>query len=721
VLAGLLLLSCSGPEEKKMKFFGRGKAHYEKGDYVKASLEFRNAIQIDPKYADAYYMLGMSQFLRGDLGGAFGSLKRAVDLDPRHLPAQAQLGKLLLSAGQRDEAMGKAEEVLKTDPESEDALLLKAGVLLAAKESVRARAHLEEMIGKKTRQPDAYLLLATVCMRQKDARCAENALMKGLQSHSRSLPLHRALADFYVEEGRNDEAASRVREVISLEPANYGNTITLAGLYWATGKEPKAREVLKTLSVERAEDESCRLDLASFYARRGDAAEAERELSEGIRRNAKSFRMRLALAELYGVDGRTDNAVAVLKECLSFTKDPANPEIVNVKNALARIHIGRQELDRAGALLEEVLAAVPRNADAHLVKGSLHMLKGDGAGAVAEFRAVVGDKPQFLQGHLLLAEAHLLKKETNLALETLQNALKANPKSRDVLRALGRFHAVQKDIPKAEEILGKILSEDPADVEVVADLGDLYAAAGDEKRAEEKYASIRRAAPKSTLGDIKLVGLYMKQKKHAAAVKTCEERIRRNDGRDAFAWNLLGEVYREQGNAAKAEESYLAAVKADPDVIPTYLQLGRLYSWRKEYRKAIQVYETVLRKQPRFWPAANDLAMLLCDHGNAEEDLDRALLLAENARRNRPEDPILLDTLGWIRCRKGDLQQALELLQRARGKLGGNPEVSYHLGMALYKAGQKDQARERLREAAAFNGDFHGKDEAVRALKEIGS
>ena len=40
-----------GPKEKKLKFYNKGKELYEKGDYVKAKLEIKNAIQIDPKYA----------------------------------------------------------------------------------------------------------------------------------------------------------------------------------------------------------------------------------------------------------------------------------------------------------------------------------------------------------------------------------------------------------------------------------------------------------------------------------------------------------------------------------------------------------------------------------------------------------------------------------------------------------------------------------------------
>jgi Tfp pilus assembly protein PilF len=59
-----VVVGCGGPEAKKMKFYDKGKALYDKGDFVRASLEFKNAIQIDPKFADAYYMTGMCSMKR---------------------------------------------------------------------------------------------------------------------------------------------------------------------------------------------------------------------------------------------------------------------------------------------------------------------------------------------------------------------------------------------------------------------------------------------------------------------------------------------------------------------------------------------------------------------------------------------------------------------------------------------------------------------------------
>jgi len=177
VLVAALMSACSGPDEKKMKFYNRGMEYYGNTEYVKAGLEFKNAIQIDPKFDNSYYMLGMTQMMRGDFGGAYKSLGRATELNSGMLPAQVQLGKLLVSAGERDKAMERAEIILREDPGNEDAQILKAAVFLAGNEYGKARAHLEGMLSRGVTKPDVYMLLAASYTRDKEYRSAEGVLV----------------------------------------------------------------------------------------------------------------------------------------------------------------------------------------------------------------------------------------------------------------------------------------------------------------------------------------------------------------------------------------------------------------------------------------------------------------------------------------------------------------------------------------------------------------
>ena len=104
------MVACGSQEEKKMKFFEKGMALYEEGDYVKARLEFKNALQIDPKFARGYYMLGLTEQKAGNFKNAFASFNKAVQLEPeRYAKRQALIEKLEVLATKAKEAQGKGQ------------------------------------------------------------------------------------------------------------------------------------------------------------------------------------------------------------------------------------------------------------------------------------------------------------------------------------------------------------------------------------------------------------------------------------------------------------------------------------------------------------------------------------------------------------------------------------------------------------------------------------
>ena len=152
-LIAFIVAGCSGPEQKKMKFYNKGKELYDKGDYVKARLEFKNATQIDPKFAKAYSALGATDLKAGNLREAYGSLSKAVDLDPNDLTAQADLAKILLQGKMFDKAVEKADLVLKAEPKNEEAAVVKATVFIVQKRYEDARSLLEGKINEGVKGP----------------------------------------------------------------------------------------------------------------------------------------------------------------------------------------------------------------------------------------------------------------------------------------------------------------------------------------------------------------------------------------------------------------------------------------------------------------------------------------------------------------------------------------------------------------------------------------
>jgi Flp pilus assembly protein TadD len=143
---------------------------------------------------------------------------------------------------------------------------------------------------------------------------------------------------------------------------------------------------------------------------------------------------------------------------------------------------------------------------------------------------------------------------------------------------------------------------------------------------------------------------------------------------------------------------------------------GVIYYRRGDVSKAEEVYERALAVNPRFAPAANNLAYLLSARGG---DKEKALQLAQKAKEVAPDDPHISDTLGRILYNRGVYQRALTLLKESAAKLPESPEVQYHFGMASLKAGDKETAKKSLATAAASPVNFVGKEEAKKALAQL--
>ena len=117
--------------------------------------------------------------------------------------------------------------------------------------------------------------------------------------------------------------------MIALDPGNPAHKLTLAGLYWDTGKEGKAREVLGQLvAADDRQGEDASLRVSGFYLARNRVGEAEQELMTGIRKHQKSIKLRLAVSELYANTNRADDAIRTLKEAAGLSKDQADPDII---------------------------------------------------------------------------------------------------------------------------------------------------------------------------------------------------------------------------------------------------------------------------------------------------------------------------------------------------------------------------------------------------------
>jgi len=107
----------------------------------------------------------------------------------------------------------------------------------------------------------------------------------------------------------------------------------------------------------------------------------------------------------------------------------------------------------------------------------------------------------------------------------------------------------------------------------------------------------------------------------------------------------------------------------------------------------------VIKMKPDYAHAYNALGYTLAEKTNR---LSEARTLIEQAVKLAPDDPFILDSLGWVHYRQGNIEEALKVLQTAYTQRA-DPEIAAHLGEVLWKAGQRDEARKVWRTALAEN------------------
>ena len=328
----------------------------------------------------------------------------------------------------------------------------------------------------------------------------------------------------------------------------------LANLYWESGRQAAAIDLVADLVAKDPASEEIRETAARFYLSKNQLLEAAKMLEAGIEKMPQSFKLRLLLGEVYLNQNQPQKAVETLEACLKLSSDPANPGILQAKTLLARVHLLMRQTDKAEAYVNEVIKDNPRSIEAHLTKGDIFLLKGDGVNAATEFRTVVGERPQFIPGYVRLAGAHVLNNELDLAVSVLQNALRVDPKSKEALQTLARVYALQEEPGggrgAAAQDRGSVPQRPGARGRT---WGISWHRPKKTVEAREAYKTITQRDPQNPLGYLKLSRLYRSENKPKEALAALEEGYRQNQVSAELLTELIQTyIQQKQHDAAVA-------------------------------------------------------------------------------------------------------------------------------------------------------------------------
>lgn len=767
LVAALALSGCKNAEAAKTEHVNRGDQLLKERKYQEASLEFRNAIQIDERMAAAHWGLarafeGMERF-----GEAAQEIQRSIDLDPNNLDARVHLGNYYMVGRQPNiaEAERLAKEVLTKDPNFIEGHILLATILYAQDMShpEKALAELNHAIELNPGRVESYLSLARFYATTNDAGRAEETLRRAVSVNPASALAHDEYARFLATHNRAADAEAEFRRAVEVEPNAHEPRIALGSFYIATKQLDKAEETYKALAeLEKNRPEALAL-LADFYATTGRRADAVKVYQDILAQSPDYTRGRYRLGEILLQSGDVQGAMAQVQEVLKKSER-------DTQGLLLRARIRMQGGDNRAAIedLKEVLKqdATSRGGLYYMADANFRLRQFE----MARSYAADLDKfyPDWLPAQLMQVQINLetgdAKAALRLAGELIERLDKATPDyetSPPMLtelraKALAARGSAQLSVGDTKAARADLVAAKDAAPNDPASYVNLAVVALREKQLDEAAGFYEQALAIDNTNFDALNGLislvlapqHKLDQAHARLDKALSEQPD-----NASLHYLKAEVYGYEQNAEKAEAELRRALELDPKYLAAYSKLAALYvrtnqvdraineyrkliehdngnpfpytmiglleHGRKNYDAAVENYRHAVELDANSLEAANNLAWLYAVEGKG--NLDEAVRLAQDVVQKRPDVPGFADTLGWVYYKHGLNGAAVEQLQKVVAREGDNATYRFHLGMALAGKGDKARARAELGQALRLGekGGFAESDEARRALATL--
>ena len=733
------------PEAKKAHHRERAASYYEKLQFQEALIEYRNVLQIDPKDADAHYRLGLTFMKLGGLANlqaAFAELTRSVELDKTNRDAQLKLGELYLLANQPGKAREQADVILVSSPQNSEGLTLRGRSLVNEQRFQEGIAELKKAIEIDSKNMRTYIELARAYMLSGNTDAAESALKQALDIDPRSIETLVALGDFRAITGKLEQAEAAYKQALDIAPKDQNLYLRLAAFYQRTKQTAQGEALLQKLTTLDPKDEKPHIHLGDFYSATRQLDKALASYQRAAELNPSSLMARDKIITNLLDTGKTADAETRVNTILD-----KNGKDLMGRFFDARIKLAKKHIDEAIGLLQGVVKDEPQFAGAHYFLGIAFTQQRQTSQARGAFAEAVKINPNFPEARTALAELYLAEGSADLAIEQAQAAIQLNPnnvqaaiisgdaylrkgdlaKSRQVFEAiaqalpkeaigphrLGLVARAEKNEAKALAYFEEALTRKPAAIEPILQIAMIKIAQGKTVEARERVTRQLEAVPKSPYLHDLLGTLWAKEKDYGQAEQSFKKAIEL-DSSFISAYLNLGLTYYQNKKMDQAIKEYDAVLAKDPKAIQAHMMLGVIHENRQEHEKAQAQYEEILKTNPRFAPAANNLAWILVEHGG---NLDVALGHAQTAREQRPDDPYVADTLGWIYYKKNAYLLALSLLKESAEKLPNEATVHFHHGMALHKNGDTAGAKKALQTALKLSQTFPGAAEAKRILE----
>lgn len=729
----LLLTGCRSANS----YFDKGNAAFARGQFDEASLDYRNAIQKDAGFGEAYFREGLTELKQNKAAEALQDLEQAVRLMPANPEAKTDLTNLMLGAYIGDPKRPKflydllvrySGEWLTKDPNSLQGMRIIGYLAMLEQRPDEAvsdfrRAH--QLYPGDEKIVDG---LMDALFRTNQPAEAEKVGLDYLRTNSSASDVYDALFRMYDGSHRMEDAENILKRKVESNPKDNSYLLQLASFYAQAHRKPDMERTMQSFLSNPAADSQVRLEAGDFYESVGNLADALRQYRLGSSSNSKDnvlYQDRVARVLL--LQNNQKEGLQVLNQTL--TQHPGDAEARALRAALL---VGRPGAGKPGEGVQELRSLLEKNPNDLFLKFLLARGLAESqnlAEARARLLEIVKLRPQFLDAHLLLADIAFRQHDMNETVQQAEAALGVDPENLRARMLRGSALLQLGDLDQASLVLGGLSRQVPGSVDVQLQLAYLALKRRDFAQAEAAFNTILQMHPQEWRAVAGLVDTDLAQNHREKALARLDQELTRSHGSRAVRY-LLATTALRSGKYDVAIDNFRELADQTPNSVDAEVQLANVYELKGDVHNAIatlqraavlqpkdprpssmlpyllesenreqeakQVARRALATRPKDPVAMNNLAYLLAETGDS---LDEAMKLARAAVSQAPNNPVFLDTLGYVYLKRDQNDDALDIFGPLIRRFPDDPACAYHTGMAWFQKGDRARARTLLSHA----------------------
>lgn len=326
-------------------------------------------------------------------------------------------------------------------------------------------------------------------------------------------------------------------------------------------------------------------------------------------------------------------------------------------------------------------------------------------------------------GNGSVTEADLLFIRAGTLLKNFQgNAQRKSAMIRQFNAGMAMVLERRGNFEQAKSYMESYLKSDPKNVGAMQQLARINL---NMDKIDDAIAMLNRAKEidKNILTPEAIVAMFYQQKGEKNMAATYMAKALQKAPNDLNTLLAAAQWFQMNNNITQAITHADNALRIDPKSEAAMLLRGNFALIKKDYAKAIEMYNKILTNSPSNFAATNNIALALCET-KKPEDLKRAVEYAGVNAQRFSRQPETFSTLGYVLLKNGNVDESLKYIQQSLQLSGGrmSPDTAYYLCAALNAKGNPDgikQAKEILSKTLEATPSFNMRPEAEKLKAEM--